>query len=82
MNWQTIKDDWPRLKGAARERWPRLGDNTLQQVAGNRTALMEALQEEYGWPLERAGVEADRWADTVSEHGKGGEPAPPDDTTG
>jgi uncharacterized protein YjbJ (UPF0337 family) len=69
MNWQSIKDDWPRLSAAARERWPRLDDDALARVGGNRTALMEALQEEYGWTLERAGVEADRWADTVSEHG-------------
>jgi uncharacterized protein YjbJ (UPF0337 family) len=69
MNWQRIKEDWPRLRDSARERWPRLEKETLEQAAGNRTRLMEALQEEYGWTLERAGIEVDRWADNVSEHG-------------
>lgn len=72
MNWQRIKDDWAELREEARERWPRLNGETLDQVAGNRTELLEALQNEYGWSLERAGVEADRWADTVSEHGSPG----------
>ncbi|MEX2543357.1 MAG: hypothetical protein WD314_16245 [Trueperaceae bacterium] len=71
MNWQRIKEDWSVLREAARERWPELDGKTLEQAAGNRTALMEALQNEYGWTLERAGVEVDRWADTVSEHGSG-----------
>jgi hypothetical protein len=69
MNWQTIKEEWPRVHEAAAKRWPRLDEKTLRQVAGNRTMLMEALQEEYGMTLEEAGVEVDRWADTVSEHG-------------
>lgn len=68
MNWLTIKDDWERLRASAHERWPRLGDEALERIAGNRTALMEALQDEYQMSLEEAGVEADRWADTVSEH--------------
>ncbi|HEX7004251.1 MAG TPA: hypothetical protein VF168_08695 [Trueperaceae bacterium] len=72
MNWQTIKDDWQRLKPAAAGRWPRLDERTLRQIAGNRTRLMEALQDEYDLTLEEAGVEVDRWADTVSEHGAPG----------
>jgi hypothetical protein len=70
MNWQTIKEDWSRLMESASKRWPRLDASDLRQVAGNRTTLMEALQDEYGMSLEEAGVEVDRWADTVSEHGK------------
>ena len=69
MNWQTIKDDWSRLSTVAAERWPELDARTLKRIAGNRTSLMEALQDEYDLTLEEAGVEADRWADTVSEHG-------------
>ncbi|MEX2534085.1 MAG: hypothetical protein WD273_00675 [Trueperaceae bacterium] len=71
MNWQTIKDDWQRLGAAAAERWPRLDGDTLEQIDGNRTRLMEVLQDEYDLTLEEAGVEVDRWADTVSEHGTG-----------
>lgn len=75
MNWDSIKDDWKELQKSAHQRWPRLHSETLEQVSGNRSVLMEALQDEYGWSLERAGVEVDRWADTVSEHGS-------DDTVG
>lgn len=76
MNWQKIKDDWEQLAAAAAERWPRLDDETLEQIDGNRTLLMEALQDEYDLTLEEAGVEADRWADTVSEHGANGDSGP------
>lgn len=71
MNWLEIKDEWPRLRESAQERWPRLRPEELEQVHGNRTELMEMLQEEYGWPLERAGVEVDRWADAVTRDGGG-----------
>jgi hypothetical protein len=74
MNWQTVKDDWQRLKGSAARHWSRLDGETLEQIGGNRTRLMEALQDEYDLTLEEAGVEADRWADTVSEHGTEGDP--------
>ena len=72
MNWQAIKDDWQRLSSVAAERWPRIDAGTLRQIDGNRTRLMEALQDEYDLTLEEAGVEADRWADAVSEHGAPG----------
>ena len=72
MNWLTIKDEWQQLSASAAERWPKLDERTLRRIAGHRTRLMEALQDCYDFTLEEAGVEADRWADTVSEHGTEG----------
>lgn len=66
MNWDKIKEGWESYKKLAMGEWPRLTEMELTQTAGNRTQLIELLQENYGMTLDEASQAADTWAEGVT----------------
>lgn len=48
MNWDQVKDDWQMNKGHAREAWGELTNDDLDRVDGDRTKLVEQLQDRQG----------------------------------
>jgi uncharacterized protein YjbJ (UPF0337 family) len=68
MNWDTIEGKWKQFTGSARERWGKLTDDDLQQIAGKRDQLIGKLQERYGWSRDRAERDLKEW-----ESSQGGE---------
>lgn len=63
MNTDQLKGNWNILKGKARQKWGKLTDDQLEQVAGNRDELVGKIQKEYGIAREEAEKQVDEWKD-------------------
>jgi uncharacterized protein YjbJ (UPF0337 family) len=65
MNWNIIEGKWKEMAGSAKERWGKLTDDELTQIAGRRDKLEGALQTRYGLSQDAAARQVDEWADSV-----------------
>jgi uncharacterized protein YjbJ (UPF0337 family) len=61
MSWARIKADWKHFQLHAKQRWNRLTDEDIAHIRGHREALIERLQERYGYLRERAQQEVRDW---------------------
>ena len=68
MNWDRIESEWPQLLRSAKAEWPIFSDNDLIEIGGDRTRLVMALQEGYGWSKGRAVTEAEGWRQSLLAH--------------
>jgi len=57
MNEDIIKARWSQLSGKLKEKWGKLTDSDVTQLAGHRTYLVGRLQERYGIAKEKAEVQ-------------------------
>jgi uncharacterized protein YjbJ (UPF0337 family) len=48
MNQDIIKGKWSQLRGKLKEKWGKLTDDDVNQLAGHRDYLIGRLQERYG----------------------------------
>jgi uncharacterized protein YjbJ (UPF0337 family) len=64
MNWDQLEGKWKQMKGSVRERWGRLTDDDIEQIAGNRDKFIGLLQERYGLVKEAAERELDQFMRT------------------
>lgn len=62
MNWDIVKGKWKQITGSAKAQWGKLTDDELQQIDGDREALIGKIQEKYGVAREEAEKEIDDWA--------------------
>ena len=65
MNWDRLEGNWKQVKGSVRERWGKLTDNDLEQIAGKKDQLVGRIQERYGLAKDAAQQQADEWVRTV-----------------
>ena len=73
MNWEQIAGQWTHLKGSVREKYGKLTDDDLNQIAGKREQFIGKLQERYGISKEEAQKRAEEWlASHVVHAGPGG----------
>lgn len=70
MNWTLAESNWAQFRGTVRARWLKLGDDQLQAIAGQRAALLGAIQEVYG--ISR--IEAEKEIRAFEERNKGYRP--------
>jgi len=62
MNWeQQFEGKWMLVKGSVREKWGKLTDDDLDQIAGRREQLIGRIQQRYGIAKEVAEKQADEW---------------------
>ena len=64
--WTSIEQNWNDLRAAASERWNELTEDDLDDIDGEREALVEDVQEYYGVTREEAERQVDDWAGTLS----------------
>ena len=65
MNWDEIARNWGKLKGPAKQRWAKLGDEQLRAIAGRRALLALRLQETYQISREEAERQLIDWQDSL-----------------
>lgn len=65
MNWDQIAGNWKQFTGKAKEKWGKLTDDELIQVAGKRDQLSGIVQKRYGLAKEKAETELDEFAKTL-----------------
>ena len=61
MGWERIAGNWAHWKGRVRERWGRLSDDDLTNVAGRREQLAGRIQTAYGLSQEEADRQLRNW---------------------
>jgi uncharacterized protein YjbJ (UPF0337 family) len=64
VNWDIIEGKWKQMKGAVKQRWGKLTDDELDQLAGHRDKLVGKLQERYGINKDEAEKQVDEWERT------------------
>jgi uncharacterized protein YjbJ (UPF0337 family) len=62
MNWDIVKGKWKQFTGSAKAQWGKLTEDELQQIDGDREALVGKIQEKYGVARDEAEKEVDKWA--------------------
>ena len=68
MNWDRVEGQWKQMRGSAREKWGKLTDDDLDQIAGKRDKLVGLLQERYGIARDEAETRAEAWAASLAEN--------------
>ena len=48
MSWDNIESRWTWLHASAKQRWSRLTDGELIEIAGKRDKLAASIREAYG----------------------------------
>lgn len=66
MNWERISANWAHWKGRVRERWGRLSDDELANVAGRREQLAGRIEKAYGLTREEAERQIRNWERNLS----------------
>lgn len=61
MNKDILEGQWTRLKGKVRERWGKLTNDDLDEIAGKRDQLLGAIQKRYGYARDEAERELEDW---------------------
>jgi uncharacterized protein YjbJ (UPF0337 family) len=61
MNWDQIEGQWKQLRGSVKQKWGKLTDSDLDQIAGMKDQFVGKLQERYGMAKEDAQKRADEW---------------------
>ena len=62
MNWDRIEGSWKEVKGQVRERWGRLTNDEVDQIAGKREKLEGAIQRVYGKTRDEVLKDVDEFA--------------------
>ena len=65
MNWEIAEGKWSELKGKVREKWAKLTDSDLEDIAGKKDRLVGRIQQRYGYHKDRAQKEVDDMIDVV-----------------
>lgn len=63
MNWREVEADWDHYKKRVKGKWDKLTDADMDQIHGDRHRLMQALQERYSLPKEKAEEQLDQFLD-------------------
>ncbi len=61
MNWDQVEGKWEQLKGQVKQQWGKLTDDDVTAIRGKRQELVGKLQERYGYAVEKAETEVDRF---------------------
>jgi uncharacterized protein YjbJ (UPF0337 family) len=46
MNWNQVQGDWKQFRGKMKEKWGKLTDDELNQIAGKRDTLIGKIHKE------------------------------------
>ncbi|MCX5832993.1 MAG: CsbD family protein [Deltaproteobacteria bacterium] len=64
MNWEQVKGNWKQFSGTVKEKWGKLTDDEVDQIAGKREILLGKIQEKYGIAKEEAEKQVKDWEKT------------------
>jgi uncharacterized protein YjbJ (UPF0337 family) len=67
MNSDQIEGNWKQLSGKVKEKWGKLTDNDLTQIAGKKDQLVGKIQEHYGIKREEAQKQLDEFYKAQNE---------------
>lgn len=65
LNKDIMVGKWGKLKGRVKQRWGRLSDESLDQIAGHYDELAHLIRERYGYTKEKARQEVDEFIESL-----------------
>jgi photosynthetic reaction center H subunit len=65
MNWDQIEGNWKQWSGKVKEKWGKLTDDDLTQMAGHRDQLVGRIQQAYGTTKDEAERQVKDWASAL-----------------
>jgi uncharacterized protein YjbJ (UPF0337 family) len=65
MNWDRIEGNWKQFKGQAKQKWGKLTDDSLDEMAGRRDELVGKIQENYGIARDEADRQVRDWESSL-----------------
>ena len=66
MNWDEVAGKWEQFKGKAKQQWGKLTDDDLTKIKGKKDELLGKLRERYGYTVEKAQDEFDKFCNSCS----------------
>ena len=66
MNWDRIEGSWKQFKGKAKEKWGKLTDDELDEIAGRKEQLAGKLQQAYGISKDEADRQISEFGDSFT----------------
>jgi uncharacterized protein YjbJ (UPF0337 family) len=67
MNKDQVEGNWKQFSGKVKEKWGKLTDDDLTQIAGKKDQLVGRIQERYGIKKEEAQKQLDDFYATHEE---------------
>ena len=61
MNWDQAQGNWKQFSGKVKEKWGKLTDDALVEIAGKRDQLVGKIQQAYGIGQEEADRQVKDW---------------------
>ena len=68
LNQDLMASNWKHLRDQARERWDRLTDDEIDNIAGRYERLVDTLQQHYNFTRQQAEQEIRSFLDWVEEN--------------
>jgi len=68
MNWESIEGKWTEVKGEIRNRWDKITDDDLGQLAAKKDMLVGKIQQRYGVLKDDAERQVDEWLHKLDMH--------------
>lgn len=65
MTWNDISNSWKAYRPQIKEEWPKLTDDDLDKIRGNRATLVSTLSDRHGLEQAKAEKEVDAFCQTV-----------------
>ncbi len=65
MNTDILEGHWKQVKGQVQQKWGKLTDDELDQIAGRREELVGRIQERYGQEKDAVRKEVDAFLDQL-----------------
>lgn len=65
MNTDILEGNWKQVKGQVQQKWGKLTDDELDQIAGRREELVGRIQERYGQEKDAVRKEVDAFLDQL-----------------
>jgi uncharacterized protein YjbJ (UPF0337 family) len=66
MDWERISANWSHWRDRVRERWGRLSEVELTDIAGRREMLLTRIQDAYGLSREEVERQLRNWERNLS----------------
>ncbi len=61
MNWDIVEGNWKQFSGKVQERWGKLTNDQIDQIAGRRDQLAGRIQECYGLTKDETERQLKEW---------------------
>lgn len=71
MEWSELAKQWSAVRARVKEQWPKLTDNQLDAIAGQRERLVGTIRSVYGISQEQSEKQVFAWLKRVTHPPRG-----------